>query len=376
MDDAAIDQLMNQLSQLPPSADSYATQVVDALLDGALRLGASDVHVEKCSRALKLRLRVAGKLIDLGEIDDGKSTQVLSRIKAIARLVSYRSDIPQEGRFQFTTPDQGQESPLGRAKEARVGTLPLIDGERAVIRLSVDEKILRLPDQLGLPAVALERLLSAIGQSSGVVLITGAAGSGKTTTAYAIMRYLASKVSGTRSLVSLEDPVEVVVTGVSQSQINPANGYDWEAGLKTILRQDPEVLMIGEIRDASTARLVFQAAMTGQLVISTMHARSAADSLRRLLDMQVPVHHLLSSLEFLVCQKLRLGEPLLQDIESRVADNSSLAPMARQLTCELLPQLESELAQTLLADDGGREIEFAARRQGMRTFAEQWQPKN
>lgn len=354
---------MAHLRQLRPSEDLYATQVVDALLDYAGREKASDIHIVKCSQGLRLRVRQLGSLVELGEIPDGRTAQVLSRIKAIARLVSYRSDIPQEGRFQFKG--------LTHLQEARVGTLPLVDGERAVIRLATQETLHLLPNQLGFSEAVLERLLVAIQQASGVILVTGPAGSGKTTTAYSVLRLLALQSEVPRSLVSLEDPVEVVLKGVSQSQINPAAGYSWEEGLRAILRQDPEVLLVGEIRDDTTARLVFQAAMTGQLVISTLHARSAADSVRRLLDMQVPVHHLLSSLEFLVCQKLNCQEPMNDTALNQGFSTNSGCLSGRRLICELLPTIESELAEAVIKGFGGREIESAARQFGMITFAEQ-----
>jgi general secretion pathway protein E len=359
----AINQLKLQLQLLTPKSDAYASQVVELLLRFAVECRASDLHIEKSNRGLNLRMRVAGSLVELGAIPDGQTTQVLARIKAMARLITYRSDLPQEGRFQFASDVSPQE--------ARVGTLPLVSGERAVIRLAADENGHRLPNQLGLPAAVLDRFLAALQQASGVILITGSAGSGKTTSAYAGLRYLVENSRSSRSLVTLEDPVEVVLNGVSQSQMNAAAGYTWEDGLKAILRQDPEVLLVGEIRDDVTARLVFQAAMTGQLVISTMHARSAADSLRRLLDMQVPVHHLLSCLEFLACQKLGfLDQPEILQSKATPSDLPHLR-WQRHMTCELLPPLELELAETLMSGGGGREIELAAKQRGMISFADQ-----
>jgi general secretion pathway protein E len=346
-----------QLAGLDPSSDAYAVQLFEWLVGIAIEWGASDIHIEKSQKGLNLKVRSLGRLHDLGQIPDGQTTQLLGRVKALARLVSYRSDIPQEGRL--TLPES-----FGRL-EARVGTLPLLDGERAVIRLSQARARQWVPENLGLPEEVLSRLKEALRQPSGVILITGAAGTGKTTTAYACMRWLANQSQGNaRSLVSLEDPVENNLFGVCQSQVNPALGYSWEEGLKAILRQDPEVLLIGEIRDDATARVVFQAAMSGQLVLSTLHARSAADGLRRLLDMQVPMHHLHSCLEFLVCQ--RLG-PLTFDPTSATNDGSRTA----RLQCELLPPIEADLVDALYQRCGSKEIEQAARRQGMKIYAEQ-----
>jgi type II secretory ATPase GspE/PulE/Tfp pilus assembly ATPase PilB-like protein len=334
----------------------------------AAEAGASDVHLEQAGSNIQLRWRVDGELVELGTIPDGKSAQILSRIKAISRMVSYRHDIPQEGRMVLAT--------SGGQLDARVSTLPIVSGERVVIRLAGRQAIQWLPQHLGLPQPTLERLSQVLERASGVALITGPAGSGKTTTAYACVRYLVQQAR-VRSIVSLEDPVESDIAGVAQSQINMNNGYCWSDGLKAVLRQDPEVLLVGEIRDDETARVVFQAAMTGQLVISTMHARSAADALRRLLDMQVPVHHLRSALDFLICQKLSSivnatqpyspSDPTGQATQPSddVSAEGLKGKSRRQLHSELLPPIEGELSQALLCNAGTRELEIIARNMGM-----------
>ncbi len=350
---------MLHLGDLDPQDDRYATQVVERLLQSALQAGASDIHVEKAMSGVHLRWRVDGCLIDLGNFPDGKSTHILGRIKALARLVTYRHDIPQEGRIVFTD----------RSLEARVGTLPTLHGERAVIRIVSQQANAWLPEQLGFPSSIIERLRSVLAQSSGVLLFTGPAGAGKTTTAYACLRHLSRQSAVTRSLVSLEDPIEAELPAVAQSQINPSVGYSWSDGLKAILRQDPEVMLVGEIRDAETAAIVFQAAMTGQLVISTMHARSASDAVRRLLDMQVPVHHLRSALDFLLCQRLvaapcKTCDGGSSDQVNTCAQCDGKGFMGRAPQAELLPAIEGNLAAAIQAGAGSSEIEHAARLQG------------
>jgi general secretion pathway protein E len=356
------------LKTLNPAADTYASVVLDRLMSAAAAAGASDVHLELSGTSILVRWRVDGELIELGSLPDGKTAQMLSRIKAISRMVSYRHDIPQEGRMVLVT-SRGQ-------MDARVSTLPLVNGERVVIRLAGRQAIQWLPEDLGLPQAALQRLQLVLKQASGVVLITGPAGSGKTTTAYACVRHLVRQAR-TRSIVSLEDPVESDIQGVAQSQISINTGYSWSDGLKAVLRQDPEVLLVGEIRDDETARVVFQAAMTGQLVITTMHARSPADGLRRLLDMQVPVHHLRSALDFLICQKLSaFALSNSQSPNATTTDRLGVVPdsvdaalaktsVKRQLHTELLPPIEGELSQALLSNSGTRELEMIARQMGM-----------
>lgn len=345
---------------LNPASENYATSVLDRLMGAAAIAGASDVHLEQSEGWITLRWRVQGQLVELAKIPDGKVAQLLSRVKALARMVSYRCDIPQEGRMTLMT--------TSGTIEARVGSLPLVHGERIVIRLAGRQAKQWLPEDLGLPDEALKRLREVLLQSSGVVLISGPAGSGKTTTAYACLRHLITNKQSTRSIVSLEDPVESEIAGVAQSQISIGTGYCWSDGLKAVLRQDPEVLLVGEIRDDETARVVFQAAMTGQLVITTMHARSTADALRRLIDMQVPVHHIRSALDYLVCQKLliettQVDSPSVgssshnDNLSGGILKGNSGAPQ-RRLQTELLPPIEGELSQALINNAGTRELEM------------------
>ena len=237
---------------------------------------------------------------------------------------------------------------------AQPSTPPTLHGERLAIRFSVSQTQQWQLEDLGLPPCVLDRLIS-LDSASGVVLVCGPAGSGKTTTAYAILQNLANADSSIRRcLVSLEDPIEQVIDGVSQSQIQPNVGFDWASGLKAILRQDPEVMLIGEIRDAETARVVFQAAATGQLVVSTMHARSVADAVARLIDMDVPKHQILSALLLLIAQRL-----------VRTNANTS-SNRDRILLVEELPQLESQLREAILSEGGAERIEAAAKAMGMR----------
>lgn len=355
---------MVHFNDLDPQHDQYATQVVERLLQAALSEGASDIHIEKTGAGVQLRWRVHGNLVDLGTCLDGKTTNILGRIKALARLVTYRHDIPQEGRIVWAD----------RSLEARVGTLPTLHGERAVIRLVNQRAHAWLPEQLGLSPAILSRLQAALEAPSGVILITGPAGAGKTTTAYACLRYLLGRTEFPRSLVALEDPIEAELAGVSQSQINPAIGYTWSDGLKALLRQDPEVMLVGEIRDAETAAIVFQAAMTGQLVISTMHARTVSDALRRLLDMHVPVHHLRSALDFLLCQRLAPARCMTcqgQATEqvSQCLDCGGKGFCGRTPQAELLPVIEGELAEAIQAGAGSIELQRAAHSQGMQPLA-------
>lgn len=353
---------------LNPRTDDYATRVVDRILQSAIKAGASDIHLAQLHQSIGVRLRVDGSLIEIGNVADGAGTSILGRLKALAGLITYRKDVPQEGRLKIL--QNGSHN--GPHIEARLGTLPTLHGERAVIRLTMGRSVAWLPEQLGLPEPLLERLKSNLTNASGVILITGPAGSGKTTTAYAAVRQVL-KATTPRCIVTLEDPVESEIEGTSQSQIAPAVGFDWSAGLKALLRQDPEVMLVGEIRDPETATVVFQAAMTGQLVISTMHARSAADALRRLLDMNIPAHHLRSSLDLLVCQRLLPKNCRCIDQQVDPTDCSTCNGTGRDgrlLIAEALPIIEGELARSLVDDADSRVIASIAQSLGMRCLSE------
>lgn len=338
----------NFISDLNPKADDYAAKITDRLLLAARENGASDLHLDSLADGLIIRIRAKGLLSNLASVPYGQTSQVIARIKSLAGLLTYRTDVPQEGRIS-----------LASGADARVCTLPTLHGERLVIRFSVSQSQQWQLEDLRLPSGVLVRLKQSLDSASGVVLISGPAGSGKTTTAYAVLQKLAqADATIRRCLVSLEDPIEQVIEGVSQSQIQPNVGFDWASGLKAILRQDPEVMLIGEIRDAETARIVFQAAATGQLVVSTMHARSVADAVTRLIDMDVPKHQILSSLLLLITQRL-----------VRSSANSN-ADRDRILLVEELPKLESELRDAILSESGAENIEIAARSQGMQLLRE------
>ncbi len=347
---------------LDPLKDDYATRVVDRLLSAAVAAEASDIHLDATAAGVSVRWRVLGSLSSVGLLRDGATTSILGRIKALARMITYRHDIPQEGRLAIAH----------QQLEARVGTLPTLHGERAVIRIVAKQTHAWLPTQLGLAEAALQPLLESLQQPSGVVLISGMAGSGKTTTAYACLREILKESTVQRSVVTLEDPIEAEIAGASQSQINPAGGYDWSAGLKALLRQDPEVMLLGEIREPETASIAFQAAMTGQLVITTMHARSTADAVRRLLDMQVPAYHLRSALNVLLCQRLIRGRCAscngTSQLNSAAIDCSRCAGTGyagRVLLAEFFPRIEGELAKAILQDVDTQSLNRTAELLGM-----------
>jgi len=279
---------------LDPADAQYASRFVDTLLAAGRKRGASDLHLQPTPDGLDLRWRVDGVLIPLGTFPPGVAANVIARLKVMADLLTYRNEIPQEGRIRT------QDSAL----EVRVSTFPTLYGERAVVRLFSHQLKYRELAELQLPDEILKRLRHYLAETSGAILITGPAGSGKTTTLYACLYELAGDQTAARSIVTLEDPIEMAIPGVAQSQINATAGFDLASGLRSVLRQDPQVIMVGEIRDRTTAEAALQASLTGQLVLSSFHAGSAAEAVGRLLDMGIEPYILRSGVLAIVFQRL------------------------------------------------------------------------
>lgn len=288
------EKLRQELAAKVAGRSTYATEVVDLVLAEARALGASDVHWQPTPEGLDLRWRLDGVLQPAALLPAAASPNVVARLKVLAELLTYRTDVPQEGRIRTAAGDV----------EMRLSTFPTLHGEKAVVRLfAASGRYLRL-DDLGLPAEIAETLRRLLGATAGAIILSGPAGSGKTTTIYACLRELVASSGGGRSLATLEDPIEVPVAGVAQSQVNPAAGFTLETGLRSLLRQDPEVIAVGEIRDPATAEIAFQASLTGHLVLTTFHAGSAAGAISRLSDMGIEPYLLRSGVLAIVCQRL------------------------------------------------------------------------
>lgn len=277
------------------AGDSSAVEFVDELLALVERSRASDVHLDPTETALELRWRMDGVLQPLGKAPRSMAASVVARLKVLAGLLTYETALPQEGRLVSET----------SGVEFRVSTFPTLFGERAVLRsLGASYTQLDTLEKLGLSTDAAQPIRDALSATTGAILIVGPAGSGKTTTAYAAVREIVSRSAGGRAIHSLEDPIEVVIPGVAQSQVNEAAGFTMATALKSLVRQDPEVLMLGEIRDRHTAETTLQAALTGSLVITTFHAGDAGEAIRRLTDMGVAAHAVQHAVRLIVAQRL------------------------------------------------------------------------
>jgi general secretion pathway protein E len=303
--------LDERFQRLDAAAPDYTARAIDEILDWARRQGASDVHLQPAADAMELKYRIDGMLRKVWRFPSAIGTNLVCRLKVMAELLTYETDRPQEGRIRAaaaaTSTGRGPEdpaSPAAEPAEMRVSTFPTLHGERAVVRLLGGSGRFRRLDDLGFPAEVVGRLRRLLGETSGAILACGPAGSGKTTTLYACLRELAEDSGGGRSLVSLEDPIEVAVDGVAQSQVNPRTGFDLARGLRFLMRQDPEVILVGEIRDRATAEAAMEASLTGHLLLSTFHAGSVAEALGRLADMGIEPYVLRSGLLAVLAQRL------------------------------------------------------------------------
>ena len=273
--------------------DAPIIRLINAILAQAVREGASDIHLEPFETRLSVRLRVDGMLREILEPPRALAATLVSRIKVMARLDIAEKRLPQDGRISLRI--------AGRPVDVRVSTLPSGYGERVVLRL-LDRQAGRLDlAALGMQAAARERLAALIRQPHGILLVTGPTGSGKTTTLYAVLAELNDR---RRNILTVEDPIEYFLDGIGQTQVNPKIDLDFARGLRAILRQDPDVVMVGEIRDLETAEIAVQASLTGHLVLSTLHTNTAIGAITRLRDMGVEPYLLATSLIGVAAQRL------------------------------------------------------------------------
>lgn len=278
---------------LESTDDAPVIRLINAMLTEAVRKQASDIHVEPFEKRLAVRYRVDGVMQKLVEPPRAIAPMVISRLKVMAKLDIAERRLPQDGRISLLV--------AGRPVDIRVSTLPSGHGERVVLRL-LDKQAGRLDlENLGMPANALSALQDSLKLAHGIVLVTGPTGSGKTTTLYAAL----AKLNTSRfSILTVEDPIEYYIDGIGQTQVNNKVNLDFARGLRAILRQDPDIVMVGEIRDLETAEIAVQASLTGHLVLSTLHTNTAVGAITRLRDMGIEPFLLSSSLVGLVAQRL------------------------------------------------------------------------
>lgn len=262
--------------------------LVTHLVGDAIRAGASDIHIEPWENSLCVRIRLNGVLRELLHLPLDLMEKISGRFKVMASLVSYQTGLPQEGHAP-ADPDLG-------GVELRVSVFPTVRGEKIVVRIFDPTNRSFDLGQLGLEHTTLDAFLHLISRPNGLILLTGPTGSGKTTAMYAALCHLVAKHGTTISIATVEDPVEFSLPMISQAQVNHAQGFTYPVALRSLMRQDPQVIMVGEIRDAETAAIAVQAGLTGHLVISTIHSGLAAGTFARLINMNIEPFLLASSI--------------------------------------------------------------------------------
>lgn len=279
------------------SADIDIPALTDSLIRTAIERRASDIHVEPQANDAAIKLRVDGVLIELIRTPADVGRAVVNRLMVMAQLLTYRLDIPQEGRAAVAMGTQGQKIDL------RIAIMPTTRGLRAAVRLPAELVQPKSIEALSLDETTLSLVDAFCRADSGALLIVGPAGSGKTTTAYAILEAIRDRTPGV-SIVTLEDPVERQLHGITQIAVTPMGQLTYATALRSMLRQDPQVLMLGEIRDAETASIAMQAALSGHRMLCTFHAADPAQAMVRLLEMGIEAYQLTSSLHGVIAMRL------------------------------------------------------------------------
>ncbi len=270
-----------------------AIELVDELLLEAFAKRASDIHLESVPDGLRVRLRVDGLMFDHQTFNKELAAQILARIKILSHLDVAERRMPQDGKFCSAAPHG--------SVDLRVSSFPNLYGEKIVIRILERSGAQKTLDEIGFSPEVLKQFKMIIGRATGFFIVTGPTGAGKTTTLYGALSFLNHP---TKNISTLEDPVEYNIDGITQSQVHPDIGFTFDRGIRSLLRQDPDIIMVGEIRDRETAEVSIQAALTGHMVLSTLHTNDAPSSIIRLLDMGVPPFLINATLSGVLAQRL------------------------------------------------------------------------
>ncbi len=386
MSEATADDLISEISEtadlLDETSDAPIIKLVNLLVSGAIKDRASDIHVEPYSGNLKIRYRIDGILYDILSLPRRIQSPLVSRIKIMAKLNIAEKRLPQDGRIELKIGD--------RLVDVRVSVLPTAFGERVVLRLLDKSGNLLLLSDLGMHDERIKLLDRLIKSPYGIILVTGPTGSGKTTTLYAALSTIHRPEI---NIITIEDPIEYQIDGVGQIQVNPKIDLTFAAGLRSIVRQDPDVILVGEIRDRETAEIAIQSSLTGHLVFSTLHTNDAASAVTRLIDMGIEPFLVTSSVVAIIAQRLvrllcpHCKEVYLPDVEtlanlglptSVLTDNT----FYRKKGCNLCMQtgfrgrtaifeimvVEDNIKRMVLKTSDANQINELAVRQGMITL--------
>lgn len=306
------------------------SEIIEIILISSIENQASDIHFEPEKDDYHLRLRLDGVLYTFAKMPKIQQKNIESRIKLLSGLKLNVDNVPQDGRFTFKIDN--------KEIDVRVSMLPSTYGYSIVLRLLGTENVKLNFDDLGFDGVSLERVLNAVKKPQGLILTTGPTGSGKTTTLYTLLSVLNN---GSNKIITLEDPIEYKIQGISQTQIDTKSGYTFGNGLRSILRQDPDILLVGEIRDAETAEIAVQSSLTGHKVLSTVHTNDAAGAIPRLLELGIPPYILVDALEIIV------GQRLVRKICQFCKEPDNLSEETRELIIKEVSELPADTRKAL-----------------------------
>lgn len=268
-------------------------RLVDLVINEAIKMKASDIHIEPFSNEIRIRFRIDGNLMDIQNLPIEYLSSITTRIKIMGKMDIAEKRVPQDGSMEFYFED--------RQIDLRISSLPTVHGEKIVIRILDRDSFIFSKEELGLCSNNLESFEKILKQPYGIILVTGPTGSGKTTTLYSILKELNSIE---KNIITIEDPVEYKLEGINQVQVNTKAGLTFANGLRSILRQDPDIIMVGEIRDSETAKIAVRSAITGHLVFSTLHTNDTVSSIVRLIDMGVKPYLVSSAIIGIISQRL------------------------------------------------------------------------
>ncbi len=354
--------------------------LLNSLVERAIKSNASDIHIEPFDRETKVRMRIDGVIMEYVSLQRNVHLPLIARIKIMAGLDIAERRIPQDGHFRVHT-ESGYVN-------VRVSVMPTVFGEKAVLRLLTSSGQLDYADQFGMDTESYRRFLPLLNSNNGIIYITGPTGSGKSTTLYMILEYLSGRML---NISTIEDPVEKNVPGVNQTQVNPVAGLTFETGLRALLRQDPDIIMVGETRDGETAKISVRAAITGHVVLSTLHTNDAASSIVRLEDMGVETYLVANSLVGLVAQRLMrkvcphcaqemettaqervlLGEEVKTIRRGRGCNQCSNTGYRGRIAIHEILAVDAPLRRMISSHASTEEVlTYARERQGMRTLRE------
>jgi type IV pilus assembly protein PilB len=361
---APFDQLTNLINRLlstknytgVESLETPAVTFVEQILTDAIHRNASDIHCEPQADIYRVRMRIDGILHEITQAPPHLSNSIISRLKILAQCDISERRLPQDGRFTFTALN-------GQNRDCRLSSCPTLFGEKIVVRLLDANKKLLTIEELGLSPHDQMLLLNALAQPQGLILVTGPTGSGKTITLYTALEHLNRK---THNISTAEEPVEIQLSGINQVNIHEKAGLTFASVLKAFLRQDPDIIMVGEIRDRETAEIAIRAAQTGHLVLSTLHTNSAPDTLIRLLNMGIAPFNLASSLRLIIAQ--RLVRKLCSHCQQKGCHYCVDGYNGRQGLFEFMPI--SKALSSLILQSNLAEIASQATREGMQNLWE------